>query len=68
MKNNFYIIVKTRKTRNRESFIPLMTARKALAIFNNYASDLDKCKRLEVSSVELYKINEELPRRIFLTL
>lgn len=65
MKNRFYIIV---TTNNRESLIPLMPARQALSIFNNYASDLDKCKRLEVTKVELYKINEELPKRIFLAL
>lgn len=65
MKKRFYIIV---TTRNRESLIPLMSGRDALSIFNNYADDLDKCKRLEVTKVELYKINEELPKRIFLTL
>lgn len=65
MKKLFYIIV---TTRNRESLIPLMSVRDALTIFNNYANDLDKCKRLEVTKVELYKINEELPKRIFLTL
>lgn len=65
MKKQFYIIV---TTRNRESLIPLMSGRDALIIFNNYANDLDKCKRLEVTKVELYKINKELPKRIFLTL
>lgn len=65
MKKQFYIIV---TTRNRESLIPLMSVRDALTIFNNYADDLDKCKRLEVTKVELYKINEELPKRIFFTL